>query len=172
MSKAFVRENDDVPDLPIPPRPSSLLPSGTKNFLTPDGARLQREELSRLVDTKRARLASAATGDEEDAKRQIQILDQQIFQLQQSLQAAEIVGPPVPPDDRVHFGATVAVRDPAGQQSSYRIVGVDEADAERGWVSWQSPVARALMNARIGEQVPFKFPKGDTRLEVVSIAYE
>ena len=66
----------------------------------------------------------------------------------------------------------MAVRDPAGQQSSYRIVGVDEADAERGWVSWQSPVARALMNARIGEQVPFKFPKGDTRLEVVSIAYE
>ena len=51
-------------------------------------------------------------------------------------------------------------------------MGVDEADAERGWVSWQSPVARALMNARIGEQVPFKFPKGDTRLEVVSIAYE
>ena len=133
-----------------------------------------REELARLVDGKRAKLAAvaAAPDDDEDGKRQLQLMDQQIFQLQQALQSADIVAPPASPDDRVRFGATVTVREPNGVESHYRIVGVDEAAAERGWVSWQSPVARALMNARPGEKVPFKFPTGDTQLEIRAIAYE
>ena len=172
MSKAFVRDSDDVPDLPIPPRPSSLLPPGTKNYLTPVGAKRLRGELARLVESKHVQLAAPSPDDDDDAKRQLQMLDQQIFQLQKGLQAAEIVEPPAAGEDRVQFGATVTVRDGGGAESRYRIVGVDEADAERGWVSWQSPIARVLINARVGDRVPFKFPKGDTRLEIVAIAYE
>lgn len=64
------------------------------------------------------------------------------------------------------------VREGDGEESTYRIVGVDEADGERGWVSWFSPVARTLLNARLGEHVRFKFPSGETVLEIVGITYE
>ncbi len=80
--------------------------------------------------------------------------------------------PPAPADDRVRFGATVTVRDNAGEEMCYRIVGVDEADIDRDWVSWLSPIARALLNARRGERVRFKFPAGEKELEIVAITYD
>ncbi|MCX7825223.1 MAG: GreA/GreB family elongation factor [Verrucomicrobiae bacterium] len=83
-----------------------------------------------------------------------------------------VVAQPPAERDRVQFGATVTVRDRSGQETRYRIVGVDETDIDRGWVSWLSPVAKALLNARLGERVRFKFPSGEEELEVVGIAYE
>jgi transcription elongation factor GreB len=71
----------------------------------------------------------------------------------------------------VSFGATVTVRRKDGE-ISYRIVGVDEADPDRGWVSWPSPIARALLQARLGERVSFKFPSGEETLEILEISYE
>ena len=62
-------------------------------------------------------------------------------------------------------------RDAAGEESTYRIVGVDEADVDRDWVSWVSPIARALLNARLGQRVRFRFPAGEDELEVVRIEY-
>jgi transcription elongation GreA/GreB family factor len=64
------------------------------------------------------------------------------------------------------------VRDSAGEESTYRIVGVAETDFDRGWVSWQSPVARALLNARRGERVRFRFPSGEEELEITAVSYE
>jgi transcription elongation factor GreB len=72
----------------------------------------------------------------------------------------------------VRFGATVLVRRSDGEEDNYRIVGVDEIDLDRGWVSWLSPIAKALMNARVGEQVRFKFPSGEEQLEIVRVEYE
>ena len=69
------------------------------------------------------------------------------------------------------FGATVQVRGAKGNET-YRIVGVDEADQARGWVSYLSPVARALINARVGQRVRFRYPCGEESLEVVNIRYE
>ena len=66
---------------------------------------------------------------------------------------------------------TVTVRDSAGVESRYRIVGVDELDSERGWVSWLSPLARALQNASLGERVTFATPSGSQELEIVAIEY-
>ena len=78
--------------------------------------------------------------------------------------------PPAPgPLEQVRFGTTVTVRDGKGGESVYRIVGVDEADFSRNEVSWLSPIARALLNARLGQRVPFKFPSGATELEIVKI---
>ena len=151
MSKAFTRESDDMPDAPVAPRQRSPLPPEAKNYLTPDGARRLREELEQLVQVERPR--QVASPENPEAKRHLQVLDQRIYYLQQSLQSAVVVAPPVVPEAGVRFGASVTVRDSRGIESRYRIVGVDETDIERGWVSWLSPIAKALLNARLGDRV-------------------
>lgn len=170
MSKAFTRESDDLPDRPVLPRQRSLLPPGAKNYLTPEGARRLGEELERLVQVERPQVAASPV--DSDSKRQLQVLDERIYHLQQSLESAVVVPAPAVPEDRVRFGATVTVREPNSGESRYRIVGVDETDIDRGWVSWLSPIAKALVNARLGQRVRFKFPSGDTELEIVDITYE
>jgi transcription elongation factor GreB len=72
----------------------------------------------------------------------------------------------------VRFGACVTVRESDGGEASYRIVGVDESDADKNWVSWMSPIAKALLNRKRGEQVRFKFPSGEETLEIIEISYE
>ena len=170
MSKAFTRESDDLPDRTARPPLPSLLPPGVKNYLTPNGARRLQEELNRLVEVERPKAAAAPDGSV--TRQQIETLDQRIHHLRQCLHAAEIVPPPAAPWDQVRFGATVTVRDGNGIESRYRIVGVGEADAERGWVSWLSPIAKALLNAKLRQRVRFKFPTGEELLEIVNISYE
>jgi transcription elongation factor GreB len=170
MSKAFTRESDDLPDLPVVSRSPSPLPPGAKNYLTPGGAQRLREELERLVHVERP--AAVSLPDPTDSRRQIQLLDQRIRYLEQSLQTAVIVPPPAVPWDQVRIGATVTVRDEARSVSRYRIVGVDETDIDRDWVSWCSPIARALLNARLGQCVQFRVPAGEQKLEIVEITYE
>jgi transcription elongation factor GreB len=170
VSKAFTRESDDVPELPALLRQPSPLPPGAKNYLTREGAARLREELNRLIQVDRIQVS--ASPRDVDAKRQLQMVDQRIHYLQQSLRSAVVVSPPVAPEDRVRFGATVTVRDRDGAESRYRIVGVDETDLNRGWVSWVSPLAKALLNARVGQHVRFKLPSGEEELEIVGIAYE
>ena len=138
--------------------------------MTPDGAQRLREELGRLIQVDRPRAASMR--DESESKRQLQMLDERIRYLEQSLQTAVVVAPPDANEDRVRFGATVTVRERTGGESRYRIVGVDETDLDRGWVSWLSPIAKALLNARVRNRVQFKLPSGEEELEIVSIAYE
>jgi len=72
----------------------------------------------------------------------------------------------------VRFGATVTVEDEAGASRCYRIVGVDEADPRRGWVSWRSPLAHALMGRRAGDATTLHTPAGDEELTVIAVAYE
>lgn len=169
MSRAFVRESDDRPELPIA-RPASSLPEGAKNYLTPGGADRLRRQLQELIEVHRPELA--ALGPDVTARTRLLALDQHIAQLEQSLQTAEIVPPPSGDADVVRFGATVTVRRSDGSEDSYRIVGVDEIDLERSWVSWQSPIAKALLNARRGERVRFKFPSGEEELEIAGVSYE
>lgn len=170
MSRAFVRESD-VPQLPDLPPQVSPLPPGAKNYLTAAGAQRLKDELARRLETERPKLA-AAPADDMDAKRELQVLDQRIRYLQESLRTAEVVAPADGPADIVRFGATVTVRERTGPDTTYRIVGVDETDYDRNWVSWLSPIARALMNARAGERVTFKAPRGARELEIVAIRYE
>jgi transcription elongation factor GreB len=169
MSKAFTRESDDVPELPVP-RHAVVLPPGAKNLLTPGGAVRLRAELERLTREERPRLA-ASIGDDSDAKRRLQALDQRLGHLQETLHTADVIEPPTVRDDVVRFGATVLVRERSGEQTTYRIVGVDETDLDQNWVSWLSPIAKALLNARVGQRVRFKFPAGEEELEILSVSY-
>jgi transcription elongation factor GreB len=170
MSRAFVRESD-VPQLPDLPPLVSPLPPGSRNYLTPGGAHRLQDELARLREVERPRLASAPAEDI-DAKRELQLLDQRIRYLQESLRTADIVTTPAGSTDVVRFGTTVTVREPNGTETRYRIVGVDETDLDRNWVSWLSPIARALMNAKPGERVQFKAPRGTQELEIIAVEYE
>jgi transcription elongation factor GreB len=169
MSKAFTREETDGPDIPEPPPLVAVLPAGAKNYITAKGAQSLRDELARLVNTVRPSLAAAT--ENPDAKRQLVSLDQRIHRLEESLQSAEVVAPPEGEASAVRFGATVTIRETNGEESIYRIVGVDETDIDRGWVSWLSPIARALMNAKVGDRVRFRIPSGETELEVVAVNY-
>jgi len=170
MSKAFTRESDDLPDPPIVLRPPSPLPPGAKNYMTPDGAQRLRGELERLAQALRSPAASSP--DPGSATRDRQLLEQRIRQLEQSLDSAVIVPPSAQPWDQVRFGATVTVRDAAGGESRYRLVGVDETDSDRDWVSWCSPIARALLKARFGQRVRFRVPAGEQEWEITGIVYE
>jgi transcription elongation factor GreB len=173
MSKAFTKE-DDAGDVLVP-RPVSPLPPGARNHLTARGAQRLQAELARLADTERPALlaqVSEAGMRGADAKEQLQHLEQRVAYLRQSLQMAEIAAVPPRPHDVVRFGATVTVRDQRGAETTYRIVGVDEADAERNEVSSLSPIARVLLNARLGQKVLFKFPAGAAQLEIIRIDYE
>ncbi len=169
MSKAFTREENEGPELPDLQPTLSALPPGTRNYMSRAGADRLRGELERLVQTERPKLRNAP--EDPDAKRRLGLIDQRIFQLEQSLQSAEVVSPPELPANSVTFGATVTVRGPDGEEE-FKIVGVDETDHERGWVSWLSPVARALINAKVGQRVRFKYPCGEENLEVIAIRYD
>jgi transcription elongation factor GreB len=170
MSKAFTRDENEGPEIPDVPPPASLLAPGAKNYITPGGAQKLRDELRRLVEVARPELAEAR--DDPDAKRQLARLDQRIMQLEESLQSAEIVTAPSGPADVVRFGACVTVRESDGNETSYRIVGVDETDADKNWVSFMSPIAKALLNRKLGERIRFKFPSGEETLEIKEIRYE
>ncbi|MEY2561393.1 MAG: transcription elongation factor GreB [Verrucomicrobiota bacterium] len=170
MSKAFTREDDSAPELPDLPPLTSALASGAKNYITPAGAGRLRDELQRLIEITRPALANSQ--DDPDSKRQLARLDQRIMQLEESLQSAEIVSAPSGPADVVRFGASITVRESDGTETIYRIVGVDETDIDRNWVSWMSPIAKALLNGKREERIRFKFPSGEETLEIIEIGYE
>ena len=123
-----------------------------------------RGELEQLLALEQQRLAEAT--DLSQVRRELQKARERVEYLEQSLQSAVIVPPPAPPWDQVRFGATVTVRDRSGHETRYRIVGVDEIDLERDWVSWLSPIARALTNARIGQRI--RFPRAGRRAGIGS----
>lgn len=170
MSKAFTRDENEGPDIPDVVPTASVLAPGTKNYITPGGAQKLRNELQTLVEVTRPELAEAR--DDPDAKRQLARLNQRIRQLEESLHSAEIVEPTAEATDIVRFGAWVSVREPNGEETTYRIVGVDETDADDNWVSWMSPIAKALVNRKRGDRVRFKFPSGEALLEIQEIRYE
>ena len=185
MSKAFTRENDapqdDEDDVEAPP-----LPSGTRNYMTPGGFARLKSELDHLVGRERPELVAtvawaASNGDRSEngdylyGKKRLREIDRRIRFLIKRLDQAEVVDPAAPrePDaaERVFFGATVTIRNQRGDERRLSIVGIDEADTTQGYVSWISPVARALLRAREGDTVSVATPAGIEELEVLEVAY-
>src|SRR5436190_1551869 len=156
MNKAFTREDDaEVDDGEIE---DTSLPAGTKNYVTPGGFRQLKSELDELVDKERPALVAtvawaAGNGDRSEngdyiyGKKRLREIDRRIRFLVKRLDKAEVVDPTSPRDDdtagQVYFGATVTVGNARGETRTVAIVGVDEIDTARGYVSWVSPMARA-----------------------------
>jgi transcription elongation factor GreB len=181
MSKAFTRETEQEDEALDEPSP---LPAGTKNYITPTGyARLKAEALH-LLDKERPELTkviawAASNGDRSEnadyiyGKRRLREIDRRIRFLSRRLDAAEVVDPASrEPTDQVFFGATVTVAHGDGHEATYAIVGIDEADAATGRISWISPLARALIKAREGDSVVLRTPAGEDVLEIQSVIYQ
>jgi transcription elongation factor GreB len=180
MSKAFVKETDDEADLPDD-RPA--VPAGIKNYMTPEGHRRMRDELRHLLRVERPKVVetvawAAGNGDRSEngdyiyGKRRLHEIDRRIRFLSRRLESAEVVDAQQQKNrDQVFFGATVTYANRRGTEMTITIVGVDEADLDRGQVSWLSPVARALMTAREGDVVELRAPAGVEQIEVLAIRY-
>ena len=182
MSKAFVKDSDEDPEEDVAAAPS--LPAGASNYMTLAGyARLQAE-LEELVKRERPVLVqtvswAAGNGDRSEngdyiyGKKRLREIDRRLRYLAKRLESAVVVEPRQQENvDQVFFGAWVAIVDAAGTESSFQIVGVDETDVHAGQISWISPLARALLKARLGDLVRFQSPAGLRELEIVEIRYE
>jgi len=181
MSKAFTRESDsdDEDDLPE----AEALPAGVKNYITPGGYARLKHELEHLTGVERPQVVNtvswaASNGDRSEngdyiyGKRRLREIDRRIRFLIKRLENAEVVDPERRDTDQVFFGATVTVADRDGAEQTLSIVGLDEVDPARGYVSWISPIARALLKAREGDMVRLATPAGTRELEVREVRYQ
>ena len=183
MNKAFTRESDADDDgedgLALPE-----LPAGGKNYMTPQGYAALRAELLQLIDEERPKVVevvhwAASNGDRSEngdylyGKKRLREIDRRIRFLTKRLEAAEVTDPSLHHGhDQVFFGATVTyAEEDTGVERTVTILGIDEADSAQGQVSWISPIARALLKAREGDEVTLVTPAGPQTLEVIEVSY-
>lgn len=183
MSKAFTKETDgdeDEQDVPAAVR----LPPGSKNYVTRRGYDTLRAELEELVKRERPKMVevvswAAGNGDRSEngdyiyGKKRLREIDRRIRFLIKRVENAEVVDPEAHAgNDQIFFGATVTIDDAeGGNEQTWQIVGVDEADAAVGRISWISPLARALIKNREGDLVRFMSPAGVREIEVLEVRY-
>ncbi|WP_114240837.1 GreA/GreB family elongation factor [Dyella sp. C9] len=163
MSRAFVKDADESvgerqPDIPLSEHP---------NYVTPNGLAQLR---ARLVATRERRDALRAAADTLPQQSELAAVERELRWLNARVGSAIEVDLAQQPRDRVAFGALVTVEGEEGE-ARYRIVGEDEADVEHGLVSYVSPLAVALLGARVDDEVVWQRPAGDLMLEVVAIDY-
>jgi transcription elongation factor GreB len=181
MNKAFTKETDvadDADDVTLPP-----LPPGTRNYLTPQGYQRLRGELVQLLDVERPKVVevvswAAKNGDRSEngdylyGKKRLREIDRRIRFLTKRLDVAEVTDPSAHHgNDQIFFGATVTYANAQGDERTVTIKGIDEADSLQGEVSWISPIARALLKAREGDEVQLVTPAGVETIEVVAVRY-
>jgi transcription elongation factor GreB len=180
MSKAFTRETDQDDD---DAEPAVDAPTGGKNYITRDGYDRLRTELLTLIDEERPRTVeivhwAASNGDRSEngdylyGKKKLREIDRRIRFLTRRLEIAEVVDPSAHHGgEHVYFGAKVTYAAPLGAECTVTILGVDEADSSKGQISWVSPVAKALLRARVGDEVRLMLPEGLQMLEILEVSY-
>ncbi len=166
MSKAFTDE--EAADLPALVRPRAPLPNGVPNYVTARGLAALHDELARLGAE---RTAAETIANAKERGRALGGLARRRAELEERIATAEVVALPAAPREVVRFGARVRVAATDGERS-YRIVGVDEADAASGAIAFTSPLAGALLGKRRGDTVRLRAPRGDEELEIASVEYE
>ena len=165
------------PDPPGPP---------LKNYITPAGFQRLKDEHSFLLTRERPALVevvawAASNGDRSEnadylyGKRRLNQIDSRIRFLTKRIDAAVVVDPaarrPASAASRVFFGATVTYKDASGVEHVVSIVGIDEVDLDRGYISWRSPVANALMKSSPGDRVDLRAPGKTEHLEIIDVEY-
>ncbi len=153
------------------------------NYITPEGFARLRAEYQRLFETERPALVetiswAAGNGDRSEngdyiyGRKRLREIDRTLDRLSKKMAKAQVVDPSKQPDrSRVFFGATVTVADEDDEERTVTIVGVDEADASVGHISWNSPLARALRGAAPGDLRRVLLPGGEKEYEVTEIRY-
>jgi transcription elongation factor GreB len=179
MNKAFTKETEPEEDEPA----LAPLPAGGKNYITPQGYEHLRNELLDLIDNERPKMVeivhwAASNGDRSEngdyhyGKKRLREIDRRIRFLTQRLEIAEVSNPSVHHGrDQVFFGATVTYVDGEGAERVVTILGIDETNSALGQISWISPVARALLKSRVGDEVSLVTPQGVQTLEVLKVDY-
>ncbi|MEM5435157.1 transcription elongation factor GreB [Paraburkholderia diazotrophica] len=182
MNKAFVKESTDENDDDLEAAQPDV-PAGAKNYITPAGYRRLRDELLHLIDDERPEVVklvswAASNGDRSEngdyiyGKRRLREIDRRIRFLTKRIDLAEVVQSSRQENtDQVFFGATVEYATEDGETHTVKIVGIDEVNLDEGHVSWISPVARALLKAKIGDQVTLHTPAGPQTIDVLDVIY-
>jgi transcription elongation factor GreB len=153
-----------------------------KSYITPDGAKRLRAELEQLWTVERPRVTqevadAAAQGDRSEnaeyiyGKRRLREIDRRVRFLSKRLDELVVVSEPPNDANRVFFGAWVTLEDEDGGETTYRIVGPDESDVDKGWISMDAPVAKALLGRRDGDEVTVRRPKGEISYTIVGVRY-
>lgn len=181
MSKAFVKESDDIEEddevIPLG------LEKGVKNYITPKGYNALKNELEYLLNKERPNVVSvvswaASNGDRSEnadyiyGKKRLREIDRRIRFLTKRLDIAEVVDPQSRDTDQIFFGATVTIRDSKHHKKTISIVGVDEINVEKNYVSWVSPIAQSLLKAHEGDTVLLKSPGGQEEIEILEVKYQ
>ncbi len=180
MNKAFTKETDDADDddAQLP-----LVPTGGRNYITPQGYARIRTELLDLIDNERPKVVeivhwAASNGDRSEngdyiyGKKRLREIDRRIWFLTKRLEIAEVIDPAIHHgSDQIFFGATVTYVDDAGGERTVTILGIDEADSSQAQVSWVSPIARTLLKSRTGDVLQLVTPAGIVEIEVLSVQY-
>jgi len=152
-------------------------------YITPEGRQRLEEELNYLWRTKRPQVTravseAAALGDRSEnaeyiyGKKQLREIDRRVRFLRKRLDVLKVVDRPPDDPSRIFFGAWVRLEDAQGAEHVYRIVGPDEFDPSRGWISMDSPMARALMRKTVDDEVNVELPGGTAQYVVLEVAYD
>ena len=158
-------------------------PAPRPNYITPAGFAALRAEYDQLLGTERPAIVevvswAAGNGDRSEngdylyGRKRMREIDRRLGWLAKRMKAAKIVDPAAQPDkSRVFFGVTVTIADEDDQQRTVTLVGNDEAEAETGRIGWDSPLARALRGAAVGDVRRAVLPGGEKNWEVVGVGY-
>lgn len=156
--------------------------SSEKNYITRKGFEKLKEEAHQLFNVERPKVVetvtwAASNGDRSEnadyhyGKKRLREIDRRVRFLGQRMDKAEIVDPELIQSEKIVFGATVTIQDEDGNSKTYQIVGEDEIDTTGHKLSWKSPIAKALLGKKQGDEVLIRRPKGEDYFTVVSIKY-
>ena len=157
-------------------------PPRSSPYITPEGENMLKDELKRLWLLRRQEVvpalkAAAAEGDRSEnaeyiyRKKQLGEIDRRVRYLSKRLDTVEVVHRKPPDQGKIFFGATVTLEDEQANVRRYRIVGADEIDAAKGYISVDSPVARALLGKSVEDSVTVASPEGASDLSILGIEY-
>ena len=166
MSRGFVKENDQEEVPMVPPR--AYLPDGVINLVTQAGMNELLAERERLVSEK----SSLDSSSDNEKRIMLNFINAKLQLLNNRIAEARIVNPNEQPRDEIRFGAVISLRaEGTGRIQTFQIVGVDEANVSRGKISFVSPLAKSLINKRIGDKAVLKRANENIVFEILDIAY-
>ena len=166
MSRGFVKE-DDQEEVPIVPQ-RAFLPEGVTNFVTLTGINQLLAEKEMLIQEK----DNLSTTNENEKRIALNYINAKLQLLESRIAEARVVNLKEQPQSEIRFGALVTLKtEGSGKIQAFQIVGVDEADIAKGKISFISPLAKALINKKVGDKVTLKQARGEVVFEIIDIVY-